>query len=71
MKKTAHGLKIDRRKRLHNILKDNELERQVNKGSGKIKIKESKLRRAKKNNDTELINKLELELKELYSQIEE
>lgn len=71
MKKTAHGLKIDRRKRLDNVLKDNGLERKINKGSGKIKIKESKLRRAKKNNDTELINKLELELKELYSQIEE
>ena len=71
MKKSAHGLKIDGRKRLDNILKDNGLERKINKGSGKIKIKESKLRRARKNNDTELINKLELELKELYSQIEE
>ena len=71
MKKTAHGLKIDKRKGLMKNIRENGLERKVNKGSGKIKIKESKLRRAKKNNDTELINKLELELKELYSQIEE
>ena len=71
MKKTAHGLKIDRRKRLDNILKDNELERKVNKGSGKIKIKESKLRRAKEKNNIQEIEKLEKELKNLYSQIEE
>ena len=71
MKKTAHGLKIDRRKRLDNILKDNELERKINKGSGKIKIKESKLRRAKEKNNIQEIEKLEKELKNLYSQIEE
>lgn len=71
MKKTAHGLKIDRRKRLDNILKDNGLEKKLNKGSGKIRIKESKLRKAKRNNDTKEIKKLELELKELYSRIEE
>ena len=71
MKKTAHGLKIDRRKRLDNVLKDNGLERKINKGSGKIKIKESKLRRAKEKNNTQEIEKLEKELKNLYSQIEE
>ena len=71
MKQTPHGLKIDKRKGLMKNIRQNGLERKINKGSGKIKIKESKLRRAKKNNDTELINKLELELKELYSQIDE
>ena len=71
MKKTAHGLKIDRRKRLDNVLKDNGLERKINKGSGKIKIKESKLRRAKEKNNIQEIEKLEKELKNLYSQIEE
>lgn len=71
MKQTPHGLKIDKRKGLMTNLKENGLERKINKGSGRIKVKESKLRIAKRNNDTQEIKKLELELKELYSRIEE
>lgn len=68
-KQTPHGLKIDRRKSLSSNLEDNGLEKKLNKGSGNIKIKESKLRRAKANNDTLQIEKLENELKELYNKI--
>ena len=71
MKKTAHGLKIDKRKGLMKNIRENGLERKINKGSGKIKIKESKLRRAKEKNNIQEIEKLEKELKNLYSQIEE
>ena len=71
MKQTPHGLKIDKRKGLMKNIRENGLERKINKGSGKIKIKESKLRRAKEKNNIQEIEKLELELKELYSQIEE
>lgn len=71
MKQTPHGLKIDGRKGLMKNLEENGLERKITKGSGKIKIKESKLKKAKRNNDIKSIEKLEKELKELYSQIEE
>lgn len=71
MKQTPHGLKIDRRKNLIKNIEENGIERKITKGSGKIKIKESKLRKAKRNNDIKSIEKLEKELKELYSQIEE
>ena len=71
MKKTPHGLKIDKRKGLMKNIRENGLERKINKGSGKIKIKESKLRRAKEKNNIQEIEKLEKELKNLYSQIEE
>ena len=71
MKQTPHGLKIDKRKGLMKNIRENGLERKINKGSGKIKIKESKLRRAKEKNNIQEIEKLEKELKELYSQIEE
>lgn len=50
-------IKVDKRKSL-------------NKNSGKIKIKESLLRKAKRNNDIEKINKLENELKKLYNQLD-
>lgn len=71
MKQTPHGLKIDKRKGLMKNLEENGLEKKLNKGSGRIKVKESKLRIAKRNNDTKEIARLELELKELYSRIEE
>lgn len=71
MKQTPHGLKIDRRKNLIKNIEENGLERKITKGSAKIKIRESKLRRAKENNDIKSIERLEKELKELYSQIEE
>lgn len=71
MKKTPHGLKIDKRKGIMKNIEENGLERKLNKGSGRIKVKESKLRIAKRNNDTKEIARLELELKELYSKIEE
>lgn len=71
MKKTPHGLKIDRRRSLMNNLEANNLERKLNKGSGRIKIKESKLRIAKRKNNTKEIEKLERELNELYLQIKE
>ena len=71
MKQTPHGLKIDKRKGLMKNIRENGLEIKVNKGSGKIKIKESKLRRAKEKNNIQEIEKLEKELKNLYSQIEE
>lgn len=71
MKQTPHGLKIDKRKGLMKNIRENGLERKINKGSGKIKIKESKLRRAKEKNNIQEIEKLEKELKNLYSQIEE
>ena len=71
MKQTPHGLKIDKRKGLMKNIRENGLERKINKGSGKIKIKESKLRRAKEKNNIQEIEKLEKELKNLYSQIDE
>lgn len=69
MKKSAHGLKIDKRKNLIKNAQENGIERTLTKGSGKIRIKESKLRIAKRNNDTQAIEKLENELQELYKQV--
>ena len=71
MKKTPHGLKIDRRKNLDNIIKDNGLEKKLNKGSGIIKVRESALRRAKRDGNTEKVERLEKELKALYEQLED
>ncbi|BDA82405.1 hypothetical protein [Staphylococcus phage vB_SsapH-Golestan-105-M] len=71
MKKMPDKLKVDKRKKLYNILRDNGLEGTINKGSGIIRIKERRLVKAKRNNDTKEIARLELELKELYSKIEE
>lgn len=69
MKKTAHGLEVDKRKSLIKNAKENGIERTLTKGSGKIRIKESKLRIAKRKNDTQAIEKLENELQELYKQV--
>lgn len=69
MKKTAHGLEVDKRKSLIKNAKENGIERTLTKGSGKIRIKESKLRMAKRKNDTQAIEKLENELQELYKQV--
>ena len=69
MRETAHGLKVDKRKSLIKNAKENGIERTLTKGSGKIRIKESKLRMAKRNNDTQAIEKLENELQELYKQV--
>ncbi|BCG66277.1 hypothetical protein [Staphylococcus phage vB_SsapH-Golestan101-M] len=71
MKKMPDRLKVDKRKKLYNILRDNGLEGTINKGSGIIRIKERRLKKAITNNDTKEIARLELELKELYSKIEE
>lgn len=63
-------IKVDKRKSLNKNIKENGLKRELNKNSGKIKIKESLLRKAKRNNDIEKINKLENELKKLYNQLD-
>lgn len=63
-------IKVDKRKSLNKNIKENGLKKELNKNSGKIKIKESLLRKAKKNNDIEKINKLEKELKKLYNQLD-
>ncbi len=67
--KSNFGLKLDGRKSKLNQLKDNNIEGNLTAGSGLIKIREMKLRRAKENNDTKLIEKLEKELSELYKKI--
>ena len=51
-------IKVDKRKSLNKNIKENGLKKELNKNSGKIKIKESLLRKAKRNNDIEKINKL-------------
>lgn len=63
------GVTLDGRKSKLDHLNDNKLERKLTSGSGCIKIREMKLRRAKENNDTKLIEKLEKELSELYKKI--
>ena len=63
-------IKVDKRKSLNKNIKENWLKKELNKNSGKIKIKESLLRKAKRNNDIEKINKLENELKKLYNQLD-
>lgn len=63
-------IKVDKRKSLNKNIKENGLKKELNKNSGKIKIKESLLRKAKRNNDIEKINKLENELKKLYTQLD-
>lgn len=63
-------LKFDKRKSMMKNIKENELKKELNKNSGKIKIKESLLRKAKRNNNIEKINKLENELKKLYNQLD-
>lgn len=62
-------IKVDKRKSLNKNIKENGLKKELNKNSGKIKIKESLLRKAKRNNNIEKINKLENELKKLYNQL--
>lgn len=59
-------MKIDKRKNLSNVIKDNGLQKET-KNVGLIKIKKSKLRRLKSKQDTpqELITKLENEIKQL------
>lgn len=44
MKKSAHGLKIDRRKSVISNLKENNLKGTRTKGSGYVKMRESKIR---------------------------
>ena len=44
MKKSAHGLKIDRRKSMLSNLKENNLKGTRTKGSGYVKMRESKIR---------------------------
>lgn len=63
-------IKVDKRKSLNKNIKENGLKKELSKNSGKIKIKESLLRKAKRNNDIEKINKLENELKKLYNQLD-
>ncbi|AGR48269.1 hypothetical protein [Clostridium sp.] len=63
-------IKVDKRKSLNKNIKENGLKKELNKNSGKIKIKESLLRKAKRNNNIEKINKLENELKKLYNQLD-
>lgn len=63
-------IKVDKRKSLNKNIKENGLKKELNKNSGKIKIKESLLRKAKRNSDIEKINKLENELKKLYNQLD-
>ena len=63
-------IKVDKRKSLNKNIKENGLKKELNKNSGKIKIKESLLRKAKRNNDIENINKLEKELKKLYNKLD-
>lgn len=64
-------IKVDKRKSLNKNIKENGLKKELNKNSGKIKIKESLLRKAKRNNNNiEKINKLENELKKLYNQLD-
>lgn len=63
-------IKVDKRKSLNKNIKENGLKKELNKNSGKIKIKESLLRKAKRNNDIEKINKLEKELKKLYNKLD-
>lgn len=43
MKKSAHGLKIDRRKSMLSNLKENNLKGTRTKGSGYVKMRESKI----------------------------
>lgn len=44
MKKSAHGLKIDRRKSMLSNLKENNLKGTRTKGSGYVKMRESQIR---------------------------
>lgn len=62
MKTTPHGLKIDKRKSMTNMLKDNNIKKET-KNVGLIRIKKSKLRRLEKG--TEEYMKLENEIKRL------
>lgn len=63
-------IKVDKRKSLNKNIKENGLKKELNKNSARIKIRESQLRRAKRNNNIEKINKLEKELKKLYNQLD-
>mgnify|MGYP006913875904 CR=1 FL=1 len=71
MKKSAHGLKIDRRRNLMNNIEANGLDKQSNitKRSGSIKIRESLLRKAKAEGNKEKAERLEKELEKLYNKI--
>ena len=65
MKKSAHGLKIDRRKRLDNILKDNGLKKAKSENSGFVRLKKRKIEKLKNQEGTET------EIAKLQKQIDE
>ena len=65
MKKSAHGLKIDGRKRLDNILKDNGLEKTKSENSGYVRLKKRKIEKLKNQEGTET------EIAKLQKQIDE
>ena len=65
-------LKMDRRRSLMSNIEANGLssKRKLNKGSGQIKIRERLLKKAKAEGNTEKVQKLEKELKELYNRVQ-
>ncbi|WAX23203.1 hypothetical protein VL10_ORF12 [Staphylococcus phage vB_SauM_VL10] len=67
--KETHGYKFDKRKSMLQNAKENGIKKTLNKNSGIIRIKESRLKTAKRNNDIETIEKLERELQELYKRV--
>lgn len=68
MKKSAHGLKIDRRKSMLSNLKDNNLKGTRTKGSRYVKMRESKIRMLERK--LQLQQHTAAEAKELEAQIE-
>lgn len=64
-------LKTDRRRNLLNNIEANGLsnQRKLNKGNGSIKIRESLLKKAKAEGNTEKVERLEKELEKLYSKL--
>ncbi|BBI90136.1 hypothetical protein MRS_019 [Staphylococcus phage MR003] len=67
--KETHGYKFDKRKSMLQNAKENGIKKTLNKNSGIIRVKESRLKTAKRNNDIETIEKLEKELQELYKRV--
>lgn len=65
MKKSAHGLKIDRRKSMLSNLKENNLKGTRTKGSGYVKMRESQIRMLER----KLQQHTAAEAKELEAQI--
>ena len=65
-------IKTDRRRSLMSNIEANGLssKRKLNKGSGQIKIRERLLKKAKAEGNTEKVQKLEKELKELYNRVQ-